>query len=254
MMRLRHRFAVGVALFVLVLAFRGVAHAQGELRVARAAAACTAAHLTTELVGHWNERAVPRTRPSRACAFQMRRYSCSYLGNETHAAQAEKQDYVLPVCELLRLTANVARFARVMNRRKLLLIGDSLTRQHFVELLCAISQNAPEGTRHDEPVWQNYTNPSVCGARHCSHTPGDLALLAKDHAYTFWLPSGERFTICHEYTMQDVDTVRRALSPRAHDSCGRSDSSSAPLTRSGPSARHRRCAAPPTSMLSHSKT
>ena len=99
-----------------------------------------------------------------------------------------------------------------MSGRKLVLIGDSLTRQHFMELLCTLWRHSPEGTQHDTADWIPFTHPAICGASRCSHRPGAKALLSNSHCYRFTVPLPEgdvRFAVCHEYVLQNLDNALR---------------------------------------------
>ena len=144
------------------------------------------------------------------CDFQMKRYSCGFLGNESQAQAVADVEFELNACKLLRLHENLALAAKVLRGRKLLLLGDSLTRQHFMELLCALSQGGNESlaVTHDKPQWVRFTHPSICGAVRCSHTPGEKALLSSDHCYRFRVGAAN-FSICHEYVVQNIDAALR---------------------------------------------
>jgi hypothetical protein len=141
----------------------------------------------------------------------MARYACGFLGNSSHAALAAELVFEIDECELLRFDeTNSALVAHALNGRKLLLLGDSLTRQHFMELLCTLtSHDNATGCVHDTPSWVPFTHPPLCGARECSHEPGEKALLSSDHCYRFWL-HGANFSLCHEFVVQDLDAALRS--------------------------------------------
>ena len=177
-------------------------------------AVCTHGQLSGELAGSWQRRVIAR---KRICRFQMARYACGVLGNKSHADAAAEMEFELEGCRLLRLRQNVARFAKVMDGRKLLLLGDSVTRQSFIELLCALSSsdNSSSEVTHDDPEWVPFTHPAICGAARCSHVPGEKALIANDHCYRFWMGAAN-FSICHEYVLQDIDGALRGATRKYH--------------------------------------
>ena len=166
---------------------------------------CSAQQLEAHsLPGTWTHSGAPLVQ-RRACPFEVRRYSCGFLGNETQGAAQPR--FKPTGCRLRNFNRNVALAAQVLAGRKLVLIGDCISRQHWMELLCALAVNP--GITHSAPAWQPLRGSTVCGQRRCSHVPGERVGLSEQPCYTFATPAAaERpLHVCFLFTARAPDAA-----------------------------------------------
>ena len=115
------------------------------------------------LPGRWHPR--PERHHSYAgnlsCPFEFRQYSCRASGFG-HAERAALVDFLPNACHLSRVSA--VRLAAWLNGGRLLLLGDSLMRQVFIALACAL---AAEGAIESSHVPWRACVPAPSGGRAC---------------------------------------------------------------------------------------